>query len=384
MKIWTLISVWMLVVTVWENSRRSVIMKLQNHFTFICFIFLYNQNVFTLWMTLVHFGLLSCRVQEFSCLQLTRHALMVCFMLDNWLLPMPRQQTVLSRWRTVTLFGLASNTQEHKSRYADKCCSLPVCVRNPSWIIRRWRCNFLTKDVRFLLTLLSSCAYRILSALVRYLWYRYCSLMLRVLGRESYLLLCCSGYKIVNTWDRIITYGVAMWLISLICDNSVTTQQCHNTTVSQHNTVTTQHCHNTTVSQHNSVTTQHCHNTTVSQHNSYNTRVSQHNTVTTQHCHNTTLSQHKVSQHNTVTTQQCHNTKCAVFQEKLLKCYNFLWVQQRHNCSPAASFANCVMTLYLLKVHMQKFLSIPIIQKCQILSCDNLVANERYLELQPC
>jgi len=32
---------------------------------------------------------------------------------------------------------------------------------------------------------------------------------------------------------------------------------------------------------------------------------------------------------------------------KILKCYNFLWVQRRHNCSPAASFANCVMTLYL-------------------------------------
>ena len=63
---------------------------------------------------------------------------------------------------------------------------------------------------------------------------------------------------------------------------------------------------------------------------------------------------------------------------KVLKCYNFLWVQRRHNCSPAASFANCVMTLYLLKVHLQTFLSIPITQKCQILSCDTLVANERY------
>jgi len=54
--------------------------------------------------------------------------------------------------------------------------------------------------------------------------------------------------------------------------------------------------------------------------------------------------------------QQCHNSKFVIFQEKLLnvlKCYNFLWVQRRHNCSPAASFANCVMTLYLLKVHLQ-------------------------------
>jgi len=70
-----------------------------------------------------------------------------------------------------------------------------------------------------------------------------------------------------------------------------------------------------------------------------------------------------------------------IFQEKLLKvlkCYNFLWVQRRHNCSPTASFEDCVMTLYLIKVHLQKFLPIPITQKCQILSCDSLVANERY------
>jgi len=54
---------------------------------------------------------------------------------------------------------------------------------------------------------------------------------------------------------------------------------------------------------------------------------------------------------------------------KVLKCYTFLWVQRRHNCSPAASFPNCVMTLYLLRVHLQTFLSISITQKCQILSC---------------
>ena len=36
------------------------------------------------------------------------------------------------------------------------------------------------------------------------------------------------------------------------------------------------------------------------------------------------------------------------------------------------------MTLYLLKVHLQTFLSISTIQKRQILSCDTLVANERY------
>ena len=79
--------------------------------------------------------------------------------------------------------------------------------------------------------------------------------------------------------------------------------------------------------------------------------------------------------------QQCHNSKFEIFQEKSLKvskCYNFLWVQRRHNCSPGASIANCVMTLCLLKVHLQTFISIPITKKCQILSCDTLVANERY------
>jgi len=102
----------------------------------------------------------------------------------------------------------------------------------------------------------------------------------------------------------------------------------------------------------------------------------------------TTLSQHC---DNSVTTlrQQCHNIATTVSQLKIcdfsgetfkgLKCYNFLRVQQRHNCSPAASFANCVTTLYLLKVHLQTFLAIPITQKCQILSCDTLVANEQYI-----
>ena len=80
--------------------------------------------------------------------------------------------------------------------------------------------------------------------------------------------------------------------------------------------------------------------------------------------------------------QQRHNSKCVIFHERILKdlkCYNFLCVQRQHNCSPAASFANCVMTLYLLKVHFQTFLSTPITQKCQILSCDTLVTNERYI-----
>ena len=124
------------------------------------------------------------------------------------------------------------------------------------------------------------------------------------------------------------------------------------------------------MSRHNSITTQQCHNTTVSQHNS----------VTTQQCHNTTM-----SQLNSATKQQCHNSKPVIFQKLLnvLKCYNFLWVQRRHNCSPAAGFANCVMTLHLLNVHQQTFLSIPVTQKCQLLSCDTLVANERYVNFIP-
>jgi hypothetical protein len=80
--------------------------------------------------------------------------------------------------------------------------------------------------------------------------------------------------------------------------------------------------------------------------------------------------------------QQCHNSKCVIFQERLLKvlkCHNFLQAQRRQNCSPAASFANCVMILNLLKVHLQTFISVPITKKCQILSCDTLVANERHV-----
>ena len=79
--------------------------------------------------------------------------------------------------------------------------------------------------------------------------------------------------------------------------------------------------------------------------------------------------------------QQCHNTKLVIFQEKglnVLKCYTFLWAQRQHNCSPEASFTICFMTLYLLKVHLKMYISTPITQKCQILSCDTLVANERY------
>ena len=82
---------------------------------------------------------------------------------------------------------------------------------------------------------------------------------------------------------------------------------------------------------------------------------------------------HSCTHHITHLQQECHNSKYVIFQEKLLKvlkCSHFLWVERWHDCSSAVSFANCVMTLYLLKVHLQTFLSIPITQKRQILSCD--------------
>jgi len=66
--------------------------------------------------------------------------------------------------------------------------------------------------------------------------------------------------------------------------------------------------------------------------------------------------------------QKCNISKSVIFQGellKVLKCYSFLLVHRRHNCSPALSFANCFMTLYLLKVHLKTFLSIPITQKCR-------------------
>ena len=73
-------------------------------------------------------------------------------------------------------------------------------------------------------------------------------------------------HEVINKFTLLFDCGSYVYVhILLICDNSVTTQQCHNTAVSQHSSVTTQQCHNTKVSQHNSVTTQQCHNTAVSQ-----------------------------------------------------------------------------------------------------------------------
>ena len=75
--------------------------------------------------------------------------------------------------------------------------------------------------------------------------------------------------------------------------------------------------------------------------------------------------------------QHCHNSKFVIFQDRLLKflkCDHFLQVQRRHNCSLAASFANCVMTLYLLKSASLNIFFISVTQKCQILSSDTLVS----------
>ena len=223
----------------------------------------------------------------------------------------------------------------------------------------------------------------------------------------------------MTLWNNIIILYIC---ISLICNNnnnSVTTtvsqQQSHNNSVtSVTTTVSQQQYHNSVTSVTNSVTTtvpqvsqQQCHNITTSV-TSVTTTMSQvsqqqchNNSITTvsqqgsQQCHNnvtTTVSQQR--QNNSATTtsqQQCHNNnvttvsrlKICYFSGETSKgfevLYNFLWMQRGHSCSPATSFANCVMTLYLLKVHLQTFLSITITQKCKILSCDTLVANELYI-----
>jgi hypothetical protein len=70
--------------------------------------------------------------------------------------------------------------------------------------------------------------------------------------------------------------------------------------------------------------------------------------------------------------QQCHNSKLVIFQEKLwkvLKCYNFLRVQRQHNCSPKASFTNCVTTLYLILSCDTCRKWANCVQKCQSISC---------------
>jgi len=127
-------------------------------------------------------------------------------------------------------------------------------------------------------------------------------------------------------------------------------QQCHNKC--HNNSVTTSAT--TTVSQQ--VPQQQCHNKC--HNNSATTTVPQqqcHN-----NCHNNSVTTSvTTSATTTVSQQQCHNSKCVTFQEKLLKvlkCYNFLWVQWQHSCSLAASFANCVMTLIYLLTYLLTYL----------------------------
>jgi len=38
----------------------------------------------------------------------------------------------------------------------------------------------------------------------------------------------------------------------------------------------------------------------------------------------------------------------------------------------------CKLRYDTIQVHLQTFISVPVAQKCQILNCDTLVANERY------
>jgi len=176
--------------------------------------------------------------------------------------------------------------------------------------------------------------------------------------RQSILYIQPRSYKlpftVILTADssqrsRECVVSSSVTIISLVCYNSVTTQHCHNTTLTkqhkchnttrtaQHKSVTTQECHNTTVSQNNSVTTQQYHNTSVTKQHCHNTTVSQHNTVTTQQCYNTTVSQHKC--HNTTVSQ----LNICEFSGETFKGFEVLQIsmrQRRHNCSPAASFAN--------------------------------------------
>ena len=81
-------------------------------------------------------------------------------------------------------------------------------------------------------------------------------------------------------------------------------------------------------------------------------------------------------------TTVSHLNMCDFFQERLLKvlkCYNFYECNDDTTALQRRAFANCVMTPYLLEVHLQTFLSIPITQKYQIFSCDTLVANGLYI-----
>jgi hypothetical protein len=99
-----------------------------------------------------------------------------------------------------------------------------------------------------------------------------------------------------------------------------------------------------------------------------------------------TVENNSVFTYRSFATTLSHNSKFVIFQEKRLKvskCYNFYKCNDDTTVFPAAGFANCVMTLYPSKVNLQTFFSIPITQKCPILSCSNFVATERYTRVGP-
>ena len=78
--------------------------------------------------------------------------------------------------------------------------------------------------------------------------------------------------------------------------------------------------------------------------------------------------------------QQCHNSKRVIFQAdfkgfevlKSSECNDDTNALQRRILQTALLHYTCV------KVQLQTSLSMPVTQKCQILSCDTIVANERY------
>ena len=78
--------------------------------------------------------------------------------------------------------------------------------------------------------------------------------------------------------------------------------------------------------------------------------------------------------------EQRRNTKRCDFSGETSKSFEVLYFSVRRTTTQvlsSASYANCVMALYLLEVHLKTLPSIQITQKCQILSCETFVKNER-------
>ena len=84
--------------------------------------------------------------------------------------------------------------------------------------------------------------------------------------------------------------------------------------------------------------------------------------------------------------QECHNSKFAIFQEKflkLLKCYNFFVSATTTQLLSSGEFCKMCYDTIPVKSASETILSIPVTQKCQILSSDTLVANGRYMNVLP-